>query len=259
MTEFAAYTIWAPTLLLVIARVAGIFLTAPLLSETAIPGVVKAMVAMVLGLAVTARLAAPVTMPGDWVALVLAVGGETLLGATIGFATSLMFHGVELGAEHIGQQMGLSLASVFNPLVEDTTNVLGNMLHLTALVIFLAIGGHRLMVQGLLETFDKVPITGFSMSQGVLDAVVSLTTASFVLAIKVAAPILVTMMLVGVGMGLIQRTMPQLNILSAGFQIRIMVSAVILAVSVASLLPLVQQAWQITMTVMTRLFPAGAS
>jgi len=257
MTELAGYVIWAPTLMLVIFRLAGIFLTAPLLAEPSIPGVVKGTVAMVLGLAVTARMVSPVALPGDWVSLVLGIGAETLLGATIGFAASLMFQGVELGAEQIGQQMGLALASVFNPLWEESISVVSSLLHMTALVIFLAIGGHRLMVQGLLETFDKVPLMGFSMSQGVLDAAVALMTAAFVLAVKLSAPILVTMLLVGTAMGLIQRTMPQLNILSAGFQVRIMVSAMVLAVSVASLLPLVQQAWQITMTTIARLFPAA--
>ena len=256
MAELSTYTIWVPTLLLVIFRVAGIFMTAPLLSDAAIPGKVKTTMAMILGLAVTARLAAPVTLPGDWVSLVLGIGREMLLGATIGFATSLLFLGVQVGAQQIGQQMGIALANVFNPVSRATTNVLGGLFHLTALVIFLSIGGHRLMMHGLLETFDTVPLMGFGVGAGVLKMVVSLLTAAYVMTVKVAAPVLVAMMLASVAMGLIQRTMPQFNILSAGFQIRVMVAALILAVSVASLGPLVGRGWEFTMTKLAELFPA---
>ena len=203
-----------------------------------------------------ARLAAPVTLPGDWVSLVLGIGREMLLGATIGFATSLLFLGVQVGAQQIGQQMGIALANVFNPVSRATTNVLGGLFHLTALVIFLSIGGHRLMMHGLLETFDTVPLMGFGVGAGVLKMVVSLLTAAYVMTVKVAAPVLVAMMLASVAMGLIQRTMPQFNILSAGFQIRVMVAALILAVSVASLGPLVGRGWEFTMTKLAELFPA---
>jgi len=76
-----------------------------------------------------------------------------------------------------------------------------------------------------------------------------------VLAMKVAAPVLVAMMLSSMAMGLIQRTMPQFNILSAGFQIRVMVASIVLAVSVASMVPLMEQAWSFTMVQLGRVFP----
>ena len=256
MAQLASYTVWVPTLMLVFFRVAGIFMTAPLLSDPSIPAKVKATVTLIIGLAVTGRLASPVTLPGDWPTLVLGIGGEMLLGATIGFATNLMFQGVEIAAQQIGQQMGIALANVFNPLAETTTNVLGGLFHLTALAIFLGIGGHRVLMHGLLQTFDTVPLLGFGMNAGVLTGVLALLKAAYVLAIKVAAPVLVAMMLSSVAMGLIQRTMPQFNILSAGFQIRVMMAAIVLAVGVAALGPLLERAWAVTLVTLGQLLPA---
>ena len=158
-----------------------------------------------------------------------------------------------------GQQMGIALANVFNPMAETTTNVMGTLFHLTAVAIFLVIGGHRLMMQGLLDTFRSVPLLGFEMTAGVLDVIVSLLAAAFVLAVKVAAPVLVTLMLASVAMGLIQRTMPQFNILSAGFQVRIMAAGLVLAVGVPSLIPLVERGWGLTMRRVAGLFPVPGS
>jgi len=257
MSELAAYTVWVPTLMLVIFRVAGIFISAPLLSDVPVPARVKAAFSIVVALAVTARIASPVAVPGDWVTLVMGIGGELLIGGIIGYAAGLLFLGVELGAQHIGQQMGIALAQVYNPLAQATANVMSILFHMTALVIFLAIGGHRTMLAGLLDTFHFVPLMGFSMHAGILKMVVALLSAAFVLAVKVSAPVLVALLLTSVSLGVIQRTMPQFNILSAGFQVRILVSLLILAVTVASLAPLLENGWQITTEHVMRIWPSG--
>lgn len=255
MAELVTYTVWVPTLMLVIFRVAGIFVTAPMLSSPVIPPVVKGMISVIVGLAATARLAAPVAMPETWVALVLGIGREMLIGGTLGYAASLLFVGVSVAGQHIGQQMGIGLANVFNPQAEATTSVIAAALNFVALVIFLAIGGHRLLLGGLMDTFAIVPLMSFAPGEGVLEIIVYLLGASFALAVKVAAPVLVTLMLASVAMGLIQRTMPQFNILSAGFQIRVMVALLILSVSVAALVPLLEAGWDLTLSQLARIIP----
>lgn len=254
VSELASYAVWIPTLMLVIFRVAGIFITAPVLSSPTIPPQVKALMCVVVGLAVTARLAAPVPLPGNWLSLVMGVGGEMLIGATIGYFTSLLMVAVELGASQIGQQMGIALANVFNPMFEETTNVLDVMFHLTALAIFLAIGGHRTMLAGLLETFRTVPVLSFTVGSEALSAAVESMGAAFKLAITLAAPTLIALFLASVAMGLIQRTMPQLNILSAGFQIRILLAGVIVAVSLPAMIPLIEKGWSMLQSQMVRVF-----
>jgi flagellar biosynthesis protein FliR len=255
MLEFADYAVWAPTLLLVIVRVAGIFVTAPLLSDPSIPAAVKAMVSVVIGLAVTARLSSPVPMPDDWTSLVLSLGGEMLIGGILGYTTSLLLTGLEIAGEQIGQQMGIALAEVFNPLTEATTNVIGQLVHMTGLAVFLLIGGHRMMLHGLMETFSTVPLLGYGLPAGLVDVTVALMTGAFILSLKVAAPVLVAMLLTELAMGLIQRTMPQFNILSTGFQVRVAVAGTVLAVGVTTMGPLIEQAWAVASAAIAGLFP----
>ncbi len=254
MGDWPAMTIWAPTLLLVVFRVAGLFIAAPLLSDPSLPMQVKGLLALTIGLGVTARMVEPAVLPESWPELVLGIGGEMLVGGVIGFAAQLLFVGIGVGAGQISQQMGISLANVFNPLLEDTTTILDVMMHLTALGVFLAIGGHRLMIGGLLETFDRVPLMGFSPDEPLLGAVVGLLTAAFRLGIKVAAPAVVALFLTSVAMGFIQRTMPQLNILSAGFQIRVLVGLVVMVASITALAPLVEVGWDVISRSLAGLF-----
>lgn len=254
MTDLAAYTIWVPTLLMVVFRLAGLFLTAPVLSQPAIPPPAKAIVCLAVGLAVTARISAPLALPGDWLTLIMGLGGEVLIGATLGYAASLLFAGIELGGEHIGQQLGISLASVFNPMFQESSSVLSTTLSLASLCIFLVIGGHRVLIHAVLDSFGQVPLMGFAMHVGVLNAVVTMLGASFVLAIKISAPVMVAMFLASLSLGFIQRTMPQLNILSTGFQIRIILGLVILIASMAMLVPLVETAWGVLLKHMATIF-----
>lgn len=250
--EIGGYTVWVPTLMLVIFRVAGVFLTAPMLNSPVIPMQVKAMMSLVVGLAITGRMVQPTPMPDHWAALVLGIGSEMLIGGTIGYVANLLFMGVQIGAGQIGQQMGVALANVFNPLAEETTNVMSSMFHLTALVLFLTMGGHRTLIAGLLETFDRAPLMSFGAGPAVLEMVVRVLTAALVLALKLAAPVLLAMLLASMSLGLIQRTMPQLNILSAGFQIRVMLALVILAGSVAALPPLLRIGWEVILRELAR-------
>jgi flagellar biosynthetic protein FliR len=254
MADLAAYTIWVPTLLMVLFRLTGLFLTAPLLSHVAIPPTVKGLLAVIMSLGVTARMTTPVPLPPEWTALVLGLGGEILLGATIGYAAGLIFMGIELGAEQIAQQMGIALASVFNPMFEDSSNVLAGLMSMAAMTIFLVIGGHRLLISGMVDTFGTVPLMGYGMHAGVLDAMVELLRVSFMLSIKLAAPALVALFLASISMGFVQRTMPQLNILSAGFQIRVLLGLAIVTASVTTLLPLMERGWSLTMDQLMKIF-----
>lgn len=244
--EMPQLMLWVPTLVLVLVRVAGIFIAAPLLSDGTIPAKVKAVLALIISLGAVSRLAAPATLPDTWPALTLGIGGELLIGATLGYAASLLLLAMDVAGQQMGQQMGVALAEVFNPMLQDNSNVLSSLYHLTGLAIFLAIGGHRILLVGLLDSLGSVPLLGFGMGEDLLAVVIGLLTASFILGIKVAAPVLVAQLLASVSMGLIQRTMPQFNILSAGFQIRIIVGALVVAIGLGNLPSLLAMGWEFT-------------
>jgi len=225
----SAESLWSPefcvAVLLVSARLGGLFVLAPVFGERVVPR----RLAVLMAVAMALPLAARVDVAGvawSWPVLALAVAGEAMVGLALGYVARLMFVGVEIGAFHISQQMGLSLAEVYGG--QERADPLRPMLHLLAVVIFLSVGGHRLMLAAVGRSFDTLGPLSLTQA-GVLDVVVGLLGASFVLALKVAAPVLLAMLLAGVLLGLVQRTAPALSILSVGLPLRVLLGLLLVA------------------------------
>jgi len=201
---------------------AGRFALFPVKPARLLPGLLAA-AAMGLGGLMTALLGI-----GYVVAWSTSAGSliAAIVGLAIGYVARLMFVGVEIGAFHISQQMGLSLAEVYGG--EERADPMRPLLHLLALVIFLSVGGHRMMLSAVVRSFDTLPPLALTRAD-VLDVVAGLLGASFMLALKVAAPVLLAMLLAGVLLGLLQRTAPTLSILSVGLPVRVLLGLLLVA------------------------------
>ena len=234
---------FAVTLLLAFARLAGLMLMAPALGEAVAPARLRVAMALVMALAVAGCHAMPVSVPQTLPALILAVAVEVAIGAAVGYAARLVFAGLELGAFHISQQMGLALAEVFNPFTEEASDVVRRFFMVLAVILFFALGGHRALIGSVLGSFDVLPLGQGVSAQAALTTVVSILAMSFSLALKVAGPVLAAMMLALAAMGLLQRTMPQCNILSATMPIHILLGGAILALSLGAVPGLMESAW----------------
>jgi flagellar biosynthetic protein FliR len=242
MPDLASYAIWAPTLLLATVRVTGIMLVAPVFAHAVVPVKLRVLLSVAIGLAVVGRLAEPVNVAVRGAELWAALGCEFVIGAAMGYAARLLFAGVELGAFHVSQQMGLALAAVAAGARGEAGGGISGLFRLLAILAFLAIGGHRILLGGLIRSFETVPPLSFPAGEAVLSRVVSLLGASFVLALKLAAPALIAMLLATVALGLLQRTMPQCNLLSIGLPARALLGLLVLALALAALMPLMEAA-----------------
>ncbi len=256
--ELTHYTIWVPTLMLVAARAAGIFIFAPAMGNAAVPARLRYMFSIVLALGVIGRFAEPAAVPQSWPGLMLAGASELLIGLTIGYVARLVFVGVEVGAAHISQQMGITLAVALGASSAGRADPVRRMLYLLAVVIFLSIGGHRQVLSGLLGTFETVPLMGFAPGKAMLEMVTAVLAASFVLAIKVAAPVVIALLLTTVVMGVLGRTMPQFGMLWVELPVRAMVGLLVLAAAVATLPALIEGAATIVTRHVSVIFGAGA-
>jgi len=224
-----------PGFALVLFRVAGLLVTAPIFGSSAVPARLK--VAFAFGVAACVfPLVAP-TLP-EQIALsgvLVGVLGEMLIGLVIGLAVTVMVTGVQLAGMLIGQQAGIALASAIDPTSNASTTVVGQIYVIVATLIFLVIGGHRLLVRALLDTFAVVPAMGFRMTEPTLLALGDLLSAAYVLGVRLFSPVLIALLVASLVMAFLSRTMPQLNILTVGFPVRAMtamgMSALALSVS----------------------------
>jgi flagellar biosynthetic protein FliR len=110
------------------------------------------------------------------------------------------------------------------------------------LVIFISINGHRAMLLGVRASFDAIPLLSAGVNMGVLGLFLGLFQAATELALQLAAPVLVTLLVTDLALGFIGKTMPQLNVLSAGLTIRALVGMVVMIVGIALTSSVIRQA-----------------
>lgn len=227
-----------PVFLAALFRMLGLFIVSPGLGGGSIPTPVKILLAFAMTLVIypTINLEANVPFRFDLLALAPICVTEILIGYTIGMIASMPMMAVQMGGLIMGQQMGLGLANFYNPTIDTEGDIIGQVLFYVALGVFLALGGFDILVYSVVASFDRVAIGGFLLSQTPLETMIAVVHSGFELAIRVAMPVLCVLFIETVAVGFIMKTVPQLNVLSFGFPIRILagISAVYFSLSFLS-------------------------
>lgn len=215
---------------LVAARIGGAFLFAPMLTGMTIPFQYRALLAFALAVCVY-PLVPHERFAGqeiDVLSLAPVMASELAIGAVIGLLISLPLVMVQLGGEIIGYQMGLGLAAVYNPDLDATSNPASTFIYYMAAATFMAIGGLDAVFYGVVLTFSSIPLGAFAMSQPPLGLYLELLNTSMELGIRIAMPVVGTLVIVLIVLGFIMKTMPQINVLSVGFSFKILAGVSIL-------------------------------
>lgn len=217
---------------LVAARVAGMLMFIPVFAAMSVP--VNVRIVLVIGLSVLVAPLAPLAAdpPDTALGLTLALAHELLLGVLMGVIAAACFAGAQVAAMLVAQETGLAFAQIVDPSSEEQETVLGVFYLQLTIVVYLVVGGHRALLAACLDTFSAFPLLAeFDVANHGVTLATKACQAGFVLALQIAAPALLTMMLVNVALGFVSRTMPQLNILAVGFSIKPMVAFLVLAAS----------------------------
>lgn len=220
---------------LVMFRLAGTFIAAPLLSSTSTPVKFKALMVAMTSAAVYPLIGSRVTPPQgiDVFLLVPLVLCESLIGFVIGAVASVPVLTLEMSGVIAGQQMGFGLARIYNPEADFETDVLGQLLYYIAAGAYLSMGGVEALLGCVLDSFGRIPVGAFVGAGAPVDALVGALTSGFELAIRVAAPVTGVVLLLAILLGVIGKTMPQINIMTVGFTLKILagLSAIMFAVN----------------------------
>lgn len=211
-----------PAYALVLFRLTGLMITAPIYSSALIPGRVKGAMVMVIAAMIfpLVRGQAPADLT---LGTAIAGGvGELMIGAIIGLTLTVMLSGAEVAGLIVGRQAGLAIANVFDPTLNQQVSVTGQVYAITMTFVFLIAGGHRATMAALLDTFEVVPLLSFRLDETFVVMLVQTLSAAFIMGIRIAGPVLIALFLLGTGLAFLSRTMPQLNILTVGFTLRAM-------------------------------------
>lgn len=216
--------------LFVFLRIAGVIFIAPIFGHGSIPVIAKIFLAIVITYMLM-FLVKDFQFNQEQGLLMLALTGakELITGMIIGFAFNIVLWGIAFGGMIIGQETGFGVAAIFNPSVEFENNIIGDFYYLIALMVFLLINGHHFIIQSIHSSLKLIPLGTYVIDGDVLREVVKYAGGVFVIAIKIAAPILVSFFLVHVAMGVISRMIPQMQVFFVALPLQMILGLMLIA------------------------------
>lgn len=225
-----------PTLLvkafLILGRVGGVLTGTPALSGQALPVQGRVLLALCLVCLLYPVIPfSPSGPPPTFADLLVLFAGELAVGLLIGLAFGLAFGGIQYAGEVMGFQIGFSMAQSLDPLTEAQSMVVTVFWNYLAIVIFLVMDGHHIVLRLFVESYRILPVGGLHLRQVLIDALIRDSAQMFIIGIQLAAPVMVAMILVDVAVGFMGRAAPALNIMVVGFPIKILVGLTMLGIA----------------------------
>ena len=212
---------------LVLARVAPLFVLAPLFSSPVLPAQVRGAIAVGLSIGLTGVATAGQRIPSDPLAVAGLVIEQVLVGIAFAFAIGALYSAIEVAGSLCDYLAGFTFGQTLDPMTGTQGGVLSQLYGLTGVMIFIAIGGDAWTLRGLTRTFSVAPLTRAPqlgpMIGGVAQAGASILTA----AVEVAAPVLLAVLITDVALGVVARAMPQLNVFAVGFPLKVGISLLV--------------------------------
>ncbi|MFA9558070.1 flagellar biosynthetic protein FliR [Evansella sp. AB-rgal1] len=220
---------WIPAFLLILVRVSAFMVTLPFFSYQNIPPMIK--------IGISVFLSWVMFFTGDWPILAidyiyyLLIIKEALVGLTVGLVAMILLYAIQIAGGFIDFKMGFMIANVIDPQTGTQTPLTGGYLYAFAILFLLATDGHHLLLDGVFYSYQFIPMDQVSIpfhSDSVLEHVVSSFNMMFLIAFQMAMPIVGSLFLVDVALGMVSRTVPQVNVFVVGLPLKIIAGFLIL-------------------------------
>jgi flagellar biosynthetic protein FliR len=233
VTRMNIATLDLGTLLVGFLRVSGFMFTTPVFGSKLVPTMIRVWLALLVAVVLMPALRTagelPVITSGAF--MIVAVR-EVLLGLLIGFVSSFFIYGVEFAGHVVGLQMGFGTSTLFDPLTEAEVSVLGTFKGMLAVTLFLVTNGHHEVLSTFVSSYRMIPAGGSGLAAAGIGGMVAATASIFSVAVRVSIPILSALLMAEVGLALLAKTVPQMNIFVVGFPVKVMLGLAVFGFSV---------------------------
>ena len=153
---------------------------------------------------------------------IMLIASELLIGLVLGIIARFLFGAVEFAGTVIGFQMGLGMAMAFDPQSQEQISLVGRFENATATLIFLAMDGHLIVLQALVRSYSVLPPGGASINRPLVENLTELSASVFVIGLQIGAPLIVALFLANAVVGLLARSVPQIQVFVVGFPLTLM-------------------------------------
>ena len=157
------------------------------------------------------------------------VAQELFVGWMIGFIAFVAFAAINMAGKIMDMQVGFSVAQVMDPTSGQQAPLIGSFLYNLAVIYFLVVNGHHILISALFESFNRIPLDGIIWNDSLADFIGDVTAGVFLVGMKIAMPVTFAILITNVGMGILARTMPQMNIFVVGIPMHLTIGSFMLA------------------------------
>ncbi len=204
------------------ARVASFIFILPILGNRSVPVPVKIGMSVFLSILIMPmNRSLQSDLPGELFPFMLLLTNEIAIGLTLGFSTRFIFAGIQMAGELAGMQMGLAMAKIVDPGFQSQSSIAAEFKLIIAMLIYLLMSGHHFLLQAFFYSYEQMPILSAWPVKPMVQNVIHMAGIMFESAMKISAPVVVTLLLTNVAFGLLAKTVPQMNILIVGLPLRL--------------------------------------
>ncbi len=217
---------------LILFRISGIFFFSPFFSSLAINGRVRVgfsfFVSFLIYNIVPKSSIAIVNM--DFLIYAMLLIKELFIGALLGFLVAVVFSTIQTASQIYSMNMGLMMASAYDPLSQNQTPVLGQLKNLFVLALFFIYGIHRLMILRIIDTFYYSPIGQITYNvPQITEFFIKQFAYYFFVAIQISLPVIGVLLLIDMTLGILSRIAPQMNVFFIGMPLKLLVGFIVLS------------------------------
>ncbi|GGG21909.1 flagellar biosynthetic protein FliR [Lysinibacillus alkalisoli] len=241
-----------PVFLLILVRVSAFFVTVPFFSYRTIPQQVRIALAVILAFIMSYTIQDTTILEIDGTYFLLVIK-EAMFGLLIGLAGYIVMSAIQIAGSFIDFQMGFAIANIIDPQTGAQSPLIGQFFNTLALLLLLAVNGHHVIMDGIFYSYEYLPVSQMMPTLGDEQFalfIIGTFTTIFGLAFQMAAPIIATLFLVDLALGITAKTVPQLNIFVVGFPIKITVSFLVIIIMIAVMMEVIMKLITIVVTTM---------
>ena len=234
LDELVAQYIWY---LLPFVRITGFMMVAPIFSTGFVPRRVRIALSVMLGFVVMPNLTPDVEFDPVSLGGAIMLVQQIIIGIALGFVMQLIFAAIVNAGQLVGMQMGLGFAQMMDPTSGVTVPVIGQFYNLMGVLLFLAMNGHLVLIQVLVDSFSVLPVAAGGLPDSALINLAYFGSWIFSGAVMIALPAIISLLMISVVMGVITKSTPQMNIFAVGFAITIIVGFIVILITLSTAFP----------------------
>ncbi|MCB1760522.1 MAG: flagellar biosynthetic protein FliR [Gammaproteobacteria bacterium] len=224
----AQLNLWLSSFIWPFFRIAAMVTAAPIFSTRQVPVSFRVGLVLVLTWVTVPLLPAPPVVDAFSHDALMLLLQQLAIGLSMGFVLQMVFGGLIFGGQAVAYSMGLGFASMMDPQNGVQVPVVSQFYLILATLLFLVLNGHLILIELLYQSFFTFPISTVGLGRSAFSDVIAWGSQLFSGGLLMALPVMAALLLVNLGMGIVTRAAPQLNIFAVGFPVTMLIGFVLI-------------------------------